>query len=171
MGQPAPSVELDAHARASAVFGAAIDAPPGDYAVVACLGATGSWQGRACSEPVQLTITPAQARLAAPDRVALAGRAGRFALLAGDAKGLEENGRQLVAADPGSVMGHIYLGEAGFERGQFPAALAEFGAARAAFRRRHPNAYEPPVFLNLRINQTMAQMESAPGEAAGKPRP
>jgi hypothetical protein len=156
VGQSAPTVELDAHASVRVVFGAAaLDAPPGDYAVVACLGATGTWQGRACSEPVKLTITPAPAHLALPDRVALAERGGRFALLAEDAKGLEENGRQLVAADPSSVMGHLYLGEAGFERGQFALALTEFGAARAAFRRRHPNAYEPPVFLNVRINQIL----------------
>jgi len=172
VGQLAPTVELDAHASVRVVFGAAaLDAPPGDYSVIACLGATGSWQGRACSEPVKLTITPAPARLGTPDRVALAERGGRFALIAGDPKGLEENGRALVAADRGSVMGHLYLGEAGFERGQFDAALTEFGTARAALQRRHPNAYEPPVFLNLRINQTMAQMESAPGGAVGKPRP
>jgi len=162
VSQPAPTVELDAHASERVVFGAAaLDAPPGDYTVVACLGATGTWQGRACSEPVKLTITPAQARLATADRVALAERGGRFALIAGDAKGLEENGRQLVAADPGSVMGHLYLGEAGFERGQFARALTEFGAARSAFHRRHPNAYEPPVFLNVRTNQIMALMDAA----------
>jgi hypothetical protein len=156
MGAPAGVVALDAYSSARANFGVPeVDAAPGAYSVVACLGRTGSWNGRACSEPVQLTVQERPARLA-PDRQSILDRnSGRFAMLAGDAPRLEQAGNRLIAADAGDVDGHVYVGEALNLQGRWADALSEFTTARVYFHRSHPGAVEPPRFLDLRINQLL----------------
>ena len=161
---PAPATQvLDAYTSARANFGAAeLDAASGAYSIVACLGQTGSWRGRTCSEPVRLTVQERPAHLPA-DRQSLADhRAGRLALLAGDVTGLEQAARRLLAADPADVEGHMYLGESHFLQNRREEALAQFTAARATFRRNHPNAAEPPRFLDARIGQLIGQPDPAP---------
>src|SRR5581483_2357465 len=111
------SVELDVFNAASATFGvASISADPGAYAIAACLGSTGSWQGKICSEPVQLLVINRPAQLSAQQQVELRSQAARYALLAGDGQLLESSGRDILAADPDSVAGHLYLGESEFRR-------------------------------------------------------
>ena len=113
VGRPTPVVNLDAFSSAQATFGTpAATASPGAYSVVACLGQTGSWHGRTCSAPVQLTVQERPARLASDRQSLIDRRGGRFALLVGDAPGLEQAGRKLIAAAAGDVEGHMYLGEA-----------------------------------------------------------
>jgi hypothetical protein len=164
VGKPTPVVSLDAFRSEQASFGTpAAAAPPGTYSIVACLGETGSWHGRACSEPVQLTIQePPPARLA-PDRQSIVDRrAGRFALMAGDASGLEQAGRKLIAAEAGGVEGHLYLGEALYMQGHGTEALEEFTTARANFRRGRPGDTEPSLFLNARINHILTDILQRP---------
>ncbi|SPE39689.1 exported hypothetical protein [Candidatus Sulfopaludibacter sp. SbA3] len=161
MGDPAGVVALDAYSSARANFGVAeADAPPGIYSVVACLGLTGSWHGRACSPPVRLTVEARPPSLA-PDRQSVVDRrSGRFALIARDAGGLEQAGRKLIAADAGDVEGHMYMGEARYLQSRWTDALAEFATARNGFRRSHPGAGEPPRFLDVRISQILNRLDA-----------
>ena len=163
VGKPTPVVSLDAFGSEQASFGtAAAEAPSGTYSIVACLGETGSWHGRACSEPVQLTVQELPARLAPDRQSVLDQRAGRFALMAGAASGLEQAGRKLIAAEAGGVEGHLYLGEALYMQGHETEALEEFTTARANFHRGHPGDTEPPLFLNVRINRILTDMLQRP---------
>ena len=131
-----------------------VEAPPGIYSIVACLGQTGSWHGRACSPPVQLTVEERPQSLA-PDRQSIVDRrGGRFARIAGDAPGLEQAGRKLIAAAAGDVEGQMYLGEARYLQSRWTDALAEFTTARTGFRRSYPDTAEPPSFLDARISRT-----------------
>jgi hypothetical protein len=156
VGNPAPVVSLDAFTSEQASFGSpAATASPGAYSVIACLGQTGSWHGRSCSAPVQLTVQERPARLAPDQQSILDRRGGRFALLAGDAPGLEQAGRKLIAAAAGDVEGHMYLGESRYLQSRWTEALSEFTTARANFRSSHPRATEPPRFLDARINQIL----------------
>jgi hypothetical protein len=156
LGSPVAVVELDAYTAVRANFGAtSLPLPAGTYAIVACLGATGSWQGKICSEPASLTVADPPQRLTKEQEVAADEQSARLALLAGNPQALDEYGHKLVAADPDSVSGHMYLGEASFQRGKWDDALREFTTARGQFGERHPKALEPPQFLNLRINQSM----------------
>jgi hypothetical protein len=149
-------VSLDAFTSEQASFGSpAATASPGAYSVISCLGQTGSWHGRACSAPVQLTVQERPARLAPDQQSILDRRGGRFALLAGDAPGLEQAGRKLIAAAAGDVEGHLYLGESRYLQSRWTEALSEFTTARANFRSSHPGATEPPRFLDARINQIL----------------
>jgi hypothetical protein len=153
LGDPAGVVALDAYSSARANFGVPeVDAAPGVYSVVACLGRTGSWNGRACSDPVQLTVQERPARLARDRQTILDRQSGRFAMLAGDAPRLEQAGSRLIAAD---ADGHIYVGEARYRQGRWEDALSEFTTARVCLHRSHPGAGEPPRFLDLRINQLL----------------
>ena len=156
-GVQAPgTVELDAVASVQAIFGTpSANAPAGSYSVAACLGATGSWHGRICSEPVKFTAVESHAPLTREQENAVDRQSARFGLLAGDPQLLDKFGRKMVAADPGSVDGHMYLGEASFQRERWAEALQEFVTARAEFGRRNPNAPEPPRFLDARISQAV----------------
>jgi hypothetical protein len=163
LGSPDGVVQLDAAASARANFGAAsTQGSPGAYSIVACLGATGTWRGRVCSEPVQLTVLERPARLTPEQQAALNRQGARFALLAGDAVALEYYGRKLVAADPDSIDGRMYLGEASYRQAKWEQALQEFAAARSSFDRRHPDALERPRFLVARINQLMEKLSHGP---------
>jgi hypothetical protein len=156
IGQPQAVVALDAYSSARANFGVPeVDAAPGAYSVVACLGRTGSWNGRACSDPVQLTVQERPARLARDRQTILDRQSGRFAMLAGDAPRLEQAGSRLIAADAADADGHIYVGEARYRQGRWEDALSEFTTARVCLHRSHPGAGEPPRFLDLRINQLL----------------
>jgi hypothetical protein len=159
LGDPAGVVALDAYSSARANFGVAqAEAPPGIYSVVACLGQTGSWHGRACSPPVRLTVEERPQSLA-PDRQSILDRrSGRFALIARDAPGLEQAGRKLIAADAGDVEGRMYMGEARYLQSRWTEALAEFTTARTGFRRSYPDATEPPRFLDIRISQILNRL-------------
>jgi hypothetical protein len=155
LGNPAPTVSLNAVQTAQAVFGSeAVSAGPGTYAVAACLGPTGAWKSRVCSDAVKLTVAAAD-RLTAEQHRAADRQGARFAFLAGDPQLLETYGRRLVAADPGSIAGHMYLGEAQFRRQKWAEAMQEFTTANTQFALQHPNALERPRFLLARISQLM----------------
>ena len=79
---------------------------------------------------------------------------------------MEASGRALVAADRGSPSGHMYLGEASFERNNLPQALNEFLIARAVYQNRNPDEIEEPVFLNARIRQSMDATKGAKPQGA-----
>jgi hypothetical protein len=93
--------------------------------------------------------------------VALEEQRARFAFLANDPATMEASGRALVAADRGSPSGHMYLGEASFERNNLQQALNEFLIARAVYQNRNPSQIEEPVFLNARIRQSMEATNGA----------
>jgi hypothetical protein len=160
LGNPVGVVELDAYSSARANFGAAAaDAAPGVYSVVACLGQTGSWKGRACSVPLRLTVEAAPAHLVPEQQLLADQRSGRFALLAADPAGLEQAGRKLIAANALEAAGHMYLGEARYLQSNWTEALAEYTTARICFHRSHPGAAEPPRFLDARINQIVTRQD------------
>ena len=153
---PGATATLRADGSTEAIFGvSATKAPVGAYTLIACLGATGNWQGRVCSSPASLTVVAAKAPTTKADVVALEEQRARFAFLAHDPAAMEASGRALVAADRGSPSGHMYLGEASFERNNLQQALNEFLIARAVYQNRNPDQIEQPVFLNARIHQSM----------------
>lgn len=117
--EPAPQpVELDETTSAEVSFGtASASLAPGTYLGQACLGATGTWKGRECSTPVRLTVLERPQQLTPEQEIAIARRTGRYGLRAGDLQALETAGQRLLAADPGSIPGHMYVGEAKFRQG------------------------------------------------------
>lgn len=162
LGTVAGPIELDTVRSAEASFGTSVTAlAPGTYSVQACLGATGSWKGRTCSSPAKLTIVERPPQFSLEQELAVAQQAGRFGLCAGDPQALESAGRRLLAADSGSIPGHLYAGEAKYRQGRWAEALAEFTAAHSQFARRHPNAYERPRALNARIAQVIEKIYKA----------
>ena len=149
-------VELDTVRTVQANFGiASAGIAPGTYSIAACLGATGSWQGKACSGAVKLTVEPQPGKLPPDRQLALDRQRARYGLLSGDYAAIENYGRELVKADPKSGTGHIYLGEAALGKDQTDLALREFVTARALYQRQYPDADEQPVYLNLRINRLL----------------
>jgi hypothetical protein len=161
LGDVALAVQLDAVTSAQASFGtASATVLPGTYSIVACLGATGSWQGRVCSDAVKLTVLARAEQLSAEQQLALDQQGARFAMLAGDHQPLEKYGRELVAADSRSIEGHFYLGEAKFRQSNWSEALEEFTTARAEFRRQHP--HDQSQFMNARINQLLEKIYNVP---------
>jgi hypothetical protein len=162
LGTAAGPVELDTVRSAEASFGTLAAAlAPGTYPVQACLSATGSWKGRTCSSPAKLTIVERPPQFSLEQELAVAQQTGRFGLLAGDPQALESAGRRTLAADSGSIPGHMYAGEAKYRQGKWAEALAEFTAARSQFVRRRPNAYERPRALDARISQTIEKIYKA----------
>lgn len=163
LGDEPSTAELDALNSTEVDFGTATaNVSPGTYSIVACLGATGSWQGRVCSEAVKLTALARPEQLTPEQQEALARQSARFGLLVGDYQAVENYGRRLVGADPSSIPGHIYLGEAKFGQQKWSEALEEFQTARSEFNRQHPNAVERPQLLNLRISQLLEKIYNAP---------
>jgi hypothetical protein len=160
LGDGPGEVELGATRLAHADLGAASGGlAPGTYSVVACLGATGSWRGRACSQPVRLTVEPAPKAFSAAQELALLRQRARFGLRSGDVAAVERYGRALVSADPASVPGHVYLGDAFLGQGKSQDALREFLTARGEFERQKPDAVERPQYLNARINQLLDELD------------
>jgi hypothetical protein len=160
IGDRSSIVVLDTVKTAQSNFGiASAGIAPGTYAVVACLGATGSWQGRVCSGAVKLTVEPQSGKLTPEQQLAVDRQKARYGLLAGDYNAVEVYGRELVKADPRSGPGHIYLGEAALGKDQSDIALREFVTARALYKRQNPDAVEQPVYLNLRINQLLKERQ------------
>lgn len=163
LGNLSSTVELDAVNSTEASFGTgSANVIPGVYSIIACLGATGWWQGRACSHPVRLSVLARPERLSPEQQEALDRQSARFGLLVGDYQAVENYGRELVGADPRSIPGHIYLGEAEFGQQKWSEALEEFTTARAEFNRQHPDAVEHPQMLNARINQLLEKLSKAP---------
>ena len=157
---PAPqAIELDAMRSAEASFGTVSSAlSPGTYTIQACLGPTGSWKGRECSAPARLAILQRPQQLTPEQELEIAKHTGRYGLRAGDPQALETAGRRMLAADAGSIPGHMYLGEAKYRQGQWNDALQHFTAARGQFERRHPNSLERPRALNARIAQVLEKL-------------
>lgn len=156
LGDQDNTIELDTIRTAQANFGnASADIAPGTHSIVACLGATGSWRGRACSDAVKLTVEPRPDQLTPDQQLALDRQKARYGLQAGDYDAIESYGRELVTADPKSGPGHIYLGEAALGKGKTDVALREFVTARALYNLQHPNALERPTYLNARISQLL----------------
>lgn len=154
LGSQPETVALDTVNTAEATFGVAkADIAPGTYSIAACLGATGSWHGRACSNAVKLTVEPGPDRLTPDQHLALDRQKARYGLEAGDYDAVEAYGRDLVKADPKSVPGHIYLGDAALGKGKNDAALQEYLTASAQYDKQYPNAQEQPVYLITRISQ------------------
>jgi len=150
---------LDAENAARVNFGAvSLKAAPGTYSLVACLTATGSWKGRACSDSVQLTVKERAGNLSRQQQQELDEQGARYALLASDTAGLEEYGRRLLSADPKSISGHIYLGEANYGQAKWQEAFDEFNAATIEFSHRYPEAHELPVFLVARKNEIIHRL-------------
>ena len=158
-------VKLDTVRTVQANFGiASASIAPGTYSVVACLGATGSWRGRACSDAVKLIVQPPPAKLAPGQQLALDRQKARYGLQTGDYDAIQSYGEELVKADPKSGPGHIYLGEAALGKEKTDFALREFVTARALYQRQNPTADEKPVYLNLRISQLLkARQEQSSG--------
>jgi len=157
------NAELDATNSVAASFGlASTDALAGTTSIVACLGATGSWKGRVCSEPVKLTVLARPSPLTAEQQQALERQSARFAWLMNDYQTVQNYGRSLVAADPHSIVGHIYLGEAKFGQQKWSDALEEFTIARSESIRQNPHAVERPRFLNMRVNQLIEKVFQSP---------
>jgi len=160
LGDQRNTVELDTRKTVQANFGvASADLAPGSYSIVACLGATGSWHGRACSAVVNLTVLIRPGKLAPEQQLALDRQKARYGLQAGDYKAIEDYGNKLVAADPSSGPGHIYLGEAALGKDKLDVALREFLTARSLYNQQKANATERPVYLNARINQLLERSE------------
>jgi hypothetical protein len=156
LGDQDSTIELDTIRTAQANFGnASAEIAPGTHSIVACLGATGSWHGRACSDPVKLTVSAPSGELTPEQELSLDRQQARFALLAADYGALEMYGRKLVERDSNSILGHMYLGEAKLGEEKWDDALREFVTARAQFFVQHPNNLEPPTYLNYRINQVL----------------
>ncbi len=162
LGSQPETVALDTVNTAEASFGvAAADIAPGTYSIAACLGATGSWKGRACSDAVKLTVEARPGKLTADQQVALDRQKARYGLEAGDYDAVEAYGRDLVKANPKSVPGHIYLGDAALGKGKNDAALQEYLTASAQFDRQYPNAQEQPIYLITRISQLLEKPAGA----------
>jgi hypothetical protein len=156
LGGQSATVKLDTLYTAQANFGSAsADIAPGTYSIAACLGATGSWSGRACSDAVKLTVEPRPAKLTPDQQLALDRQSALYGLEAGDYDAIERYGRELVKADKNSGPGHLYLGEAALGKGKNDVALQEFLTARMLYDRQNPNAEEQPVYLDTRINQLL----------------
>ncbi|MGA2169379.1 MAG: hypothetical protein ABSG62_14310 [Terracidiphilus sp.] len=160
IGDRTSIVVFDTVKTAQANFGVApAGIAPGTYSIVACLGATGSWQGRVCSGAVKLTVEAQPGKLTSEQRLTLDRQKARYGLLAGDYNAIESYGRELVKADPKSGPGHICLGEAALGKDKTDVALREFVTARALYKRQQPDAGEQPVYLNLRINQLLKERQ------------
>ena len=156
LGDPRNTVELDTIKTLQGDFGTASSSiAPGTYSVTACLGATGSWKGRVCSDPVKLTVETMPANLSADQQLALDRQRARFGLKSADYKSVEAYGRKLVAADPSSIAGHIYLGEAKMGQEKWDEALKEFLRARVEYNRQKSDAVDKPQYINARINQLL----------------
>ena len=68
IGDQSATAKLDTLYTAQAGFGiASANMAPGTYSIAACLGSTGSWHGRTCSDAVKLTVEPRPAKLT-PDQ-------------------------------------------------------------------------------------------------------
>jgi hypothetical protein len=160
---PAPqAIELDAVRSAEASFGTvSATLSPGTYMIQACLGPTGSWKGKECSGPAKLTIMQRPQQLTPVQEMEIARHMGRYGLRAGDPQALETAGRRMLAADAGSIPGHMFAGEAKYRQGQWTDALRQFTAARAQFEHRHPNSLERPQALNARIAQVLEKLAAA----------
>jgi len=157
---PSGPAELDTVRTAQAEFGtASAGLAPGAYAVVACLGATGSWQGKTCSEPVKLTVADQSGNLTTEQQMALDRQKARYGLRSGDFDAVENYGRELLAADPASCPAHVYLGQAALGRNKPEVALREFVTARALYDGQKREGAEPPAYLNAMINQLLESSE------------
>ena len=158
LGSQPQSAMLDTVNTAEAAFGVpAVDLAPGSYSIAACLGSTGSWHGRACSNAVKLTVQPRPDKLTTDQHLALDRQKARYGLEAGDYDAVEAYGRDLVKADPKSVSGHTYLGDAALGKGNTDAALQEYLTANAQYGKQHPDAQEQPVYLITRISQLIGK--------------
>jgi hypothetical protein len=154
LGSPPETAALDVVNTAEAAFGVtAADLAPGTYSIAACLTATGSWHGRACSNAVKLTVEPRPDELTADQVLALDRQKARYGLEAGDYDAVEAYGRDLVKANPDSVTGHTYLGDAALGRNHTDVALEEYLTASAQYDQQYPNAQEQPIYLITRISQ------------------
>ncbi|SPE17562.1 hypothetical protein SBA5_1030008 [Candidatus Sulfotelmatomonas gaucii] len=159
LGDQSATVKLDTVYTAQTNFGnRSVDIAPGTYSIAACLGATGSWRGRACSDAVKLTVELRPGKLTPDQQLALDRQKARYGLLAGDYDAIESYGRELVKADKNSGPGHIYLGEAGLGKVKNDVALQEFVTARMLYNRQNPNVGEQPMYLITRINQLLEKM-------------
>lgn len=160
LGEPRNTVQLDTMKTLQSNFGAAsTNIAPGTYTISTCLGATGSWKGRVCSDPVKLTVQAMPDKLTTDQQLSLDRQKARFGLLAADYSSVEKYGRELVALNPASIAGHIYLGEAAMGQEKWDVALREFLRARAEYNRQNPKVVERPQYLNARINQLLERTE------------
>jgi hypothetical protein len=130
---------------------------PGSYTFTACLSSTGSWQGKSCSEPVQVTVVADIAQLTPEQQDGFTRHTARYALLAHDWNKLEQIAKKIAATDPAS--GHIFLGDARFGQKKWREALAEYTAARSMINRQNPDLPELPRNLNERITQVIRKMQ------------
>ncbi len=160
VGDQQTMFKLDTVRTVQANFGnASAGIAPGTYSIVACLGATGSWNGRTCSDAVKLTVEQQPAKLAPEQQLVLDRQKARYGLLSDDYDAVGRYGQELVKADPKSGPGHIYLGEAALGNDQSDIALREFVTARALYKREQPVAGEQPVYLNLRIGRLLKERQ------------
>jgi hypothetical protein len=154
LGAAASAVELDAESSADVEAVPAAPVAVGEYEVRACLGATGSWKGTACSETAQLTVLADSGALTAEEKDALERQAARVALLGEDWKELERIGKGMVGRD--KVEGHMALGDAMYGQKEWQKALDHYTAARAALPPRRNG--EVPRGLSMRISQLLVML-------------
>jgi len=162
LGSPPQSAALDLVNTAEAVFGiSSAQMAPGTYSIAACLGETGSWHGRVCSDAVKLTVEVRPERLTADEHLALDRQKARYGLEAGDYDAVEVYGRDLIKSNPNSVPGHMYLGDAAFGKENAELALREYLTASAQYDKQYPNAQEQPAYLISRISQLIEKSNGA----------
>ena len=130
---------------------------PGRYEVQACLGATGTWKGTACSAPLLMAVEAHREALTGAQRDALDAQAARLALLAGQWEELERLGQALLARD--KVAGHTALGDAHYGQQHWQQSLEHYTAARAALPR---GKGEPPQVLTRRISFLLEKLDTEP---------
>lgn len=144
---------LDEESSAEAQLAPEAVLEPGDYAVRACLGDSGAWKGRACSELARLTVVAAAEQLGAERLARVDGEAARVALLKKDWAELERRGRALLARD--AAAGHMALGDAYFGQEKWEPALAEYAAARGLWTKR---GGEAPHALHIRMARLLEKL-------------
>jgi hypothetical protein len=130
---------------------------PGSYSFAACLSSTGSWQGKSCSEPVQVTVVADVAQLTPEQQDGFTRHTARYALLTHDWNKLEQMAKKIAFTDP--VSGHVSLGDAKFGQKKWKEALAEYTVARSELNRQNPDLPELPRYLHERITQVIRNMQ------------
>jgi len=149
---------------------------PGEYAIVAVLNVpansgltSGTWSGRAESEPVKLVIQDKPVRLSAGDEETLDLHFSNYFDAVANFGEAVKRAEAAMKLNPHSISAAIALGEAKRTQGDLKGALEVFQMATAESYRQNPNAYEPPTLLLSRILDIEAQMQDAQPPARAQP--
>jgi hypothetical protein len=144
---------LDEESSAEAQLAPETVLESGDYVVRACLGDSGAWKGRACSELARLTVVGSVEQLGAEQRARMDAEAVRVALLKRDWGELERRGKAMMARD--AAAGRMALGDAYFGQEKWEQSLNEYAAARALWTKR---GGEAPHALHIRMARLLEKL-------------